>query len=240
MTLAKYRDDSAFYEEIHNLFEQLIPYFDYRNNHNPNIEWAADHYKFFGHELFLYTVALLLKFQRFGQLNELTEQGYYVVGSPYDSIRSSLMTFCYFDTHSDALRNHSVRQRQLRDDSIEAKFIQQRAVRNDIEFEDLTQADFILYLLHNMDKKEGFWGYSWFPKLLTISYKNTPFEMFLRSQSQRFFDKFRVCLRNTTKDELVGLVEKIKQNDNDVTSSPRRNLETLLVLMGIEQIATRP
>jgi len=239
-SISKYRDDSAFYEEIHNFFEQVIPYFDYRNNNNPNLEWAADHYKFLGYELFLYAVALFLKFQRFEQLNELTGQGYYFVGSPYDSNRSSLMTFCYFDTHSDALRTHSQRQRQWRDDTIEAKFIQQRAVRKDIKFEDLTQADFILYLLYNMDKKENSWGYSWFPKMLTISYQNTPFEMFLRSQSQRFFDKFRVGLRNSSKDDLKGLIEKIKKSDDDATTSSRLNVAGLLVLIGIEQIATKP
>jgi len=90
-------------------------------------------------------------------------------------------------------------QRVFDNGSIEAKYIHQRAVRKDINFEDLTQADFILYLLHNIDKEENHWGYSWFPKLLTISYKNTPFEMFLRSQSLRFFDKFRVCLRGCLK-----------------------------------------
>jgi len=98
--IANYRSDSAFYEEIHNFFEQLIPYFNYEQNNNPHIEIATDHYKFLGNELFLYTTSLLLKFSRFAQLNELTEQGYYIAGSPYNSNHASLMTFCYFDTHS--------------------------------------------------------------------------------------------------------------------------------------------
>ena len=50
----------------------------------------------------------------------------------------------------------------------------------------------------------------------------------------------KVYSRNANKDELVDLVEKIKQRDNDVTSSSRLNFEALLVLMGTEQIATRP
>lgn len=50
----------------------------------------------------------------------------------------------------------------------------------------------------------------------------------------------KVHSRNANKDELVDLVEKIKQTDNDVTSSSRLNFEVLLVLMGTEQIATGP
>jgi hypothetical protein len=50
----------------------------------------------------------------------------------------------------------------------------------------------------------------------------------------------KVYSRNANKDELVDLVEKIKQTDNDVTSSSRLNFEVLLVFMGTEQIATRP
>jgi hypothetical protein len=50
----------------------------------------------------------------------------------------------------------------------------------------------------------------------------------------------KVYSRNANKDELVDLVEKIKQTDNDVTSSSRLNFEVLLVLMGTEQIATGP
>ncbi len=49
-----------------------------------------------------------------------------------------------------------------------------------------------------------------------------------------------VYLKNANKDKLVDLVEKIKQRDNDVTSSSRLNFEALLVFMGTEQIATRP
>ncbi|MBA2605539.1 MAG: TIR domain-containing protein [Acidobacteria bacterium] len=36
LAIAKYREDSAIYEEIHNFFEQLLPYFEYRNDSDSN------------------------------------------------------------------------------------------------------------------------------------------------------------------------------------------------------------
>ena len=238
--IARYKNDLTFYEEIHNFFERLMSYFFYEDNKSsPRIEIATDHYKFLGNELFLYTVALLLNFSRFSQLNELTEQGYYKAGDSYDSNRSSLLTFRCFNTYSTALRDQHRRQGGYEENAVEARLVQKRAVRTDIRFEDLTQADFILYLLDQMDNDKNSGWYNWYPKLLSISYKSTPFEMFSRSQSKRFFDKFRVSLRNATKDDLVSLVEKIKQGDDKIPYSSYRNTEGLLMLIGIEQIATR-
>ena len=126
LAIAKYREDSVIYEEIHNFFEQLLPYFEYRNDGDSNHQWAADHYKFFGYELFLYAVAALLRFQRFRSLNELTEQGYYFSGSHFSRNQNTLLSFSGFNKYSEALRNYNQRQpRQFY--SIVAHFMNKRA-----------------------------------------------------------------------------------------------------------------
>ncbi|MEO8072468.1 MAG: SEFIR domain-containing protein [Acidobacteriota bacterium] len=213
LAINKYREDSAIYEEIHNFFEQLLPYFEYRKDGDSNHQWAADHYKFFGYELFLYAVATLVKFKRFEQLNELTESKYYFSGSPFSRNQNTLLSFTKFNTYSEALRDYNQRQsRQAY--SIEASFIHKRATRSDIRFENLMEADFLLFLIYKIDDKEntyGFWN-SWYPVTQAFAeYRNNPFEIFLRSQSRKFFNKFKTCLRNSSKEELSLLINGIEE-----------------------------
>lgn len=237
--IARYREDSAIYEEIHDFFEQLLPYLEYRNDGDSSHQWAADHYKFFGYELFLYAVAALLRFGRFRQLNELTEQGYYFSGSPFSRNQNSLLSFLKFNTYSEALRNYNQRQ-QRQYHSIEAHFMNKRANRKDFKFEDLMQADFLLYLLYQIDNKESpdtSW-YSWYPATLTFAeYRDRPFEVFLRSQSRRFFDKFKVGLRNNSKDDLSKLINDIEE---EMKRESRRNRVYASMFTNIEQIETSP
>lgn len=237
--IAKYREDSAIYEEIHNFFEQLLPYFEYRNDGDSNHTWAADHYKFFGYELFLYAVATLLKFKRFTQLNELTESRYYFSGSPFSRNQNNLASFVKFDTYSEALRNYNKRQpRQAY--SIEARFLNKRANRKDIKFEDLMQADFLLFIIHQIDSKENsgrFWGY-WYPATQVFAeYRENPYEVFLRSQSRKFFSKFKLCLRNISKEELTKLINSIEEKMKQESFQDRVYASRFT---NIEQIETTP
>jgi len=237
--IAKYREDSAIYEEIHKFFEQLLPYFEYRNDRDSNHQWAADHYKFFGYELFLYAVATLLKFKRFEQLNELTEPKYYFSGSPFSRNQNTLLSFAKFNTYSEALRNYNQRQsRQAY--SIEARFMNNRATRSDIKFEDLMQADFLLFLIYQIDDKENtnnLW-HSWYPATQAFAeYRHNPFEVFLRSQSRKFFNKFKLCLRNISKEELSELINNIEEK---MKQESMRNRIYASMFTNFEQIETAP
>jgi hypothetical protein len=239
VAIARYRDDPAFYEEIRNFFEQLLVYFEFRNAGDSNNTWAADHYKFLGHELFLYAVAASLKFQRFSQLNELTEQGYFCAGSLFPSAGNTLLPFMKFNTYSEALSNYnrSLRRQYL---SYDPYLINQRATRQDITFESLMQADFFLYTLFEIDEASetpsGF--FNWYPSTLTFAeHRYSAFEIFSRSQSRRFFERFRVSLRNSTKEFLIDLFNRISASKEHSYNSFRRKLPTLT---RVDLIATRP
>ena len=102
------------------------------------------------------------------------------------------------------------------------------------------QADFLLYLIYQIDNKESpnnSW-YSWYPATLTFAeYRDKPFEVFLRSQSHRFFDKFKVCLRNVSKEELAKLINDIEEQ---MKRESRRERIYASMFTNIEQIETRP
>ncbi len=245
-TISRYRTDVAVYEELKRFFESLIPYFDYRNADDSSHDWAADHYKFFGHELFLYVVASLIRFGHFEHLNELTEQGYYVAGGPYSRHLSGLLPFSRFNNYSNALDYFNRRQPQ-KFLSFEAHLINQRAMRSDIRKEDLHQADLLLYLIHKLllylihkiDEDRGLDSpyLNWYPIMLTFAeYRDRPYEVFSRSESLRYFERFKVCLRNISKEDLTTLIEKLKSGDD----RPGRRRTNLGILTGVENLASRP
>jgi hypothetical protein len=103
------------------------------------------------------------------------------------------------------------------------------------------QSDFLLCLLYQIDENQNsnitFFG--WYAATLTFAeYRNKPFELFIRSQSQRFFNKFKLCLRNKSKEELTELFHKIQENqDNNYFGRSRVNFS---YFTGIDKIATTP
>lgn len=237
--VARYANDEATYAEIHDFLENLIRFFEFRNAGDSNHQWAADHYKFFGHELFLYTVAVLLKFRRFTQLNELTEKGYYVPSPRRYDEQNFLSSFASFNRYSEAFRYLS--QRSYDSQSHETLLFKQRAVRADINLMDLNQADFILFLVHRIDdgaNDVSSYFSSWYPFTLAGTYRMTPFELFLRSQSKSYFDDFRCCLRSISKEQLVELIEKLKEHKEGHNSW--RTQMPIQMITGIDRIAVNP
>ena len=239
VAVARYEEEPAYFEEVRSFFEQLLPFFEYRNQGDFNHSWAADHYKLLGRELFLYAVSAMLKYQRFKQVNELTEQGYYFVGNSHSPSDNTLLPFLKFNTWSEALEryNRSQPQQYL---SYDAFLIRQRASRHDINFESLMQADLFLFLLYHIDESlgtpTGF--FHWYPGTLTYAqHRYSPFEVFSRSQSKRFFERFNSALRNLPIESLKALIiEQSSSKEHSYNSFQRR----LAQLTGVDLLCSRP
>lgn len=205
-SIAKFEEHSKFYRELHSFFENLLPYFTFRDEGDSRNRWAADHYEAFGSELFLYAVALLLKHRRFEQLNELTHQGYNIPRSKR-GLPSEFISFNRFNQHPEALRGY-YKNNNVREERQKSVFLKSRIPVGEITFEDLAQADFVLHLISLLDKRKdednGFFYDIWVNQVLSDIY---PFELFVRSESLWFFERFARCLRNVSKEELAGFVE---------------------------------
>ncbi len=237
-TIARYSTNLGFYVAIHDFFESLIPYLEPSRNAGQYNTWQADHYKFFIHEIFLYSVSALLKHRRFVELNELTEQGYYV-SDERGSRREGLQSFVIFDTYSEALSYYNERLPR-KYYSIYGKFLKDRSSRNDIKFIDLMQADFFLFIVFYLQQNDEKPNWSrWIPDTLAYTENmQNPFEIFLRAQSKRFFEQFRVALGNITKEDF----------EKSITEMDKKTLPQWggwlnpdpVVFAGISKIATRP
>lgn len=201
--IAEFEEQTKFYTEIHSFFEKLIGYFYFRNEGDSNQRLARDHYKVFGYELFLYNTAALLKYRRFEQLNELTRQGYYL--SPSHRARNEqFISFNEFNQESEALTGYYGNKR-VREEYIKSTFLKERIFET-FSYEELAQADFILHFISILDKRnnEEYFYNVWSNQVYT---EINTFELFVRSESDWFFEKFAKCLHDLSKDELISFLE---------------------------------
>lgn len=215
INIAKYQENNEFYKELHSFFENLLPFFRFRNEGESDRTIGSDHYKLFGSELFIYIVAVLLKYGRFEQLNELTNQGYYIPDWRYNSVRE-FIPYCKFNQVPETLIEH-FRRKVLSEERVKELFIKGRLYEPKFHYQELAQADFVLHFISlldirlNKERLDDIWH-------IGLNSESYHFELFVRSESAWFFEKFARCLRFVTKSELIEFNNAIKENRIEVYS----------------------
>ena len=115
--------------------------------------------------------------------------------------------------------------------------LKQRAKIAGITFDDLMQADFVLFMREAADALKANQHNRWVPDTLIYSaHRPRPFEMFARARSARFFDQFKEALNVENKPELMSVVGAFGSK----LYCPRWGYHSLepAELMDIERLAT--
>ena len=204
LTIARYRSDSEPYDAIHAFFEQLLPYKYPPSGVTSWHDEQADNFRFILNELFLYAVAALVKYRRFEQVRSLLEQRYYIPEGTGRHSEAQLEPFGAFREYIRSLDETRNKRLNLRRLNLKADMLKQRATRNDIRFEDLMQADFVLLLYSTLHYPLD----RWFPDTLIYAPEGQPVELFARATSARFFEHLRVLLNVESKEELIDGFKK--------------------------------
>ncbi|NDV80831.1 hypothetical protein D0T87_02410 [Bacteroides sp. 51] len=184
ITLCQYSDDLRI-RRFHAFFERLIPYFRLHRGY----EHDNDIFKFIANELFLYYVAVLLKYEKFQELDEFLAKEYM---ENEDSYGTELPAFLIFCNYLKSLGNRNSRL-GLNKLSLHATLLKERCKHLEIDFNSIMQADYILFLRaeHLYDTSYTRW---WPQTLIYAEYQRRPFEVFFRAQSQAYFDSLKDLL----------------------------------------------
>lgn len=207
IVIAQYAPEEQFIQRLHRFFESLIPYMSRPQSTYQWNEWDFDNYKFIVHELFLYALAVLLKYDRIEQANYLLQQQYYVSGNS-DYGRDAMVGFIVFRDYMRSLeyRNNRLVLRRL---SLRADLLKERCAGTGIDFRYLLQADFVAFMRAEVDAKDNY--KSWWPEtLLYLGHFNSPFEIFARSVSKVYFNKTKMLLAIETPKDLELLLKSYK------------------------------
>lgn len=224
--LARYWPDEDGGEHLHKFLERCSLYVFRPRSISSWTETDFDNLRFIVHELFLYTVAILLRHERFQAASYLISNGYYV-GEFADDRSNPIVDFEVFRNHLDSLKHRNARLK-LNRTSLHADLLEQRSRSSGMPFAQLMQVDFLLFLRSSVDAlKTG--RRQWWPVTLLYSERqNGPFELFARAQSSAYFRKIQGLLGLSSKEELIEILSKFGTQDAAL-NLPRWSYSTLNV-----------
>jgi hypothetical protein len=199
-------------------------------------EWDFDNFRFIANELFLYTIAILIRSERFAEAGEMLMEQYYLGDAAADR-REPMADFTIFNDQLASLEHRNQRL-SLRRLSLHADFIEKRSNGSGVPFQSLMQADFILFL-HDLLTRKDQWR-RWLPvTLIYASRMYSPFEVFARARSKRHLAPLMLALGIDSKDALDALMLEFKEGKRQ---PPRWQFDSFnpIILSGWDQLGTLP
>lgn len=203
--------------------------------------WYWDNYRFIIHEVFLYTIALLLKHERFNIALELISLGYYIGDAPPERPEPMQpFSIIYQRIESLNARNQRLQFNRL---SLRASVLERRSHASGLPFASLMQADFVLFLHDSITSLRESRRQSWWPETLVYYRENAPpFEIFARAESLRYFQKIGPLIAVGSKAQLEEALKLF-----GVRNTPLRlpywdmfHSVSMLGATNFERLATKP
>lgn len=234
--ICRYSDELKYSDLLHKFFENLFPYFKEPESFGRHYEYTFDNFKYFAHELFLHSGATLISEGRFEIFNVLVERQYYLKSRAERGV-DPMRSFTEFRPYLKLL-DHRNKALQLNRISLHADMLKQRVAGSGIDFVDLMQVDFILFLREALAQTGAY--SNWWPETLVyVGYGDRTFEIFDRARSTKYFEKIRPLLGGATKKDLEVLLEKYNSNPS---SLPRWDGSRVnpAILMAFEKLCTIP
>lgn len=236
ITISIYSQDEDYINLIHRFFEQLIPYLYKPPEITSWREWDFDNFRFIVHELFLYTIAIFLKDERFSYALYLMSQDYFVPRHAEYS-RNTMVSYDAFVTYMKSFehRNNRLKLNLL---SLQADLLKERTHSTGVDFRYLMQADFVLFIrkeVENVDQSCCWWPYT----LIYIEHFNSAFEIFARSISKSYFNKVKELILIEKPQDLESLLTSYRDKSRKLPSWSFNSFDPV-ALLGYKELATKP
>jgi hypothetical protein len=196
---AKYKNDPEIYGTIFSFFEESLKFKGPKKRVGPwNPAWA-DHLDFVCYELFIYFMAILIRFNRLSEIRQFVER-HYLLPETLQSGRDVLVDFRALFAPAPSLRQRNERLK-LNRLSVKADLLQQGATFKDITFDQFMQADFVLMIMSVLAPPVR---RAWYPSSLVYAGYSSSFELFLRASSHSYFAELAKLLNVKDKADLIS------------------------------------
>jgi len=220
---------------LHRFFESLLTYYSRPEQQTSWNEQEFDHFKYIVHEIFLYSLAVLVRNEDFDSANYLLATPYYLVHNA-ERGRGTSTSYTYIREYLEAFE-HRNKRLNLRRLSLRADFLEQHSKSSGIPFRYVMQADFICFMRAELTESDDYNG--WWPEtLLYAGRQYGAFEVFARASSKAYLAKVLPILGVS---ELKTIKDKITSYATDQRSLPRWDFTSVNpgAFLGIDQLGTK-
>lgn len=178
--IARAEPDPRYGDALHAFLERFLLHFHPSPDSGRYRKFDFDNYKFFAHELLLYFCTIGMADNRPDLIEAVTGRPYYDTarGDYGGSAVQAYDVFSYYD----GLLDYRNKRLKINRYSLHADLLKERSAGSGFRFEQLMQADFILYLRHRLLHSDPYCP--WWPvTMYHLGFRNRPFEIFARAQS---------------------------------------------------------
>lgn len=229
--LARFLPTPEVVDRLHRFFERLLKYLHRPDGATTWSDYYADNFNFIVHELFLYTIAILVRDEHFALASTLIGAPFYVAWA--DGRHSETVSYREF---REPMRSFEVRNHRLGRYSARADLLKGRADASGFPFATLMQADFVLYLRAAIEPRAY---YGWWPETLVYAtHSYSAFEIFARSVSKAYFDRMKVMLGVESPIQLTTVIAALAADRKSLPGS-RTGRISPSTLAGAKELATR-
>lgn len=199
-------------EKLHSFFQELLQYqFDYINNITKHVrvhQLKGNHILFFTKELFLYTLAIALKAEKFTIIYELLNSSFFIKDVRHQGLQHITYVNLNYNTPLFGYVNQIKKMNYL---DYEAEIVKERATHQSINYSELQEIDTILYYISCFQKlEENKKTDYWYPFLSNFYVGKSNYFNLQKLVSKKYFNKFKLILNVDDKDELIKKVELLK------------------------------
>lgn len=197
-------------EQFVDFFENLLQYYEDNNialaTSNSVSYFVNDNYRFFNYELFLSFAAIILKHQRFDIIRDVVSADFCILSN---RIGREVMPLNYveFQKYNYTLDRF---KKNLRNSNLisEAATLLKSKMDGKL-FEEMVEADILLYYLSLVYVKTDELYDTWYPEL---SIYNSSFTILPKLASSRYFEKTKILFGVDDKESFVTLIKGLKDN----------------------------
>ena len=235
--LARHNPKPQHVAAIKHFFEEVLIYcFPLPTMGSYRSEWF-DNYRFIVHELFLCTVAILIRSEQFSCVDELFKGGFYL-GKLQQFSHEPMQGLSIINQDQNSLEWRNKRL-SLNRTSLRADFLNERTKGAAYNFEELMQADFVLYIRDAAEAIARDVRNRWYPvTLVYAASRSAPFEIFARARSANYFQQIAPMLGLIGPSDLTALLDQFGKGEGLFVPSWRYSRLSVRELVGADKLIT--
>lgn len=212
--MAIYGNSQENAQVLYKFFENLTHYFVPRKPEGGTYrytDWDFDFYKFITYELVLYAIAIFIKHEKFEAASVILNHRYYAETTTSGG-RKVALNIAALNHFTESLGKYYELNDGPRYHSPTGALINARLNTQIANIDQLAQADFIAFLIPELNKKTGDYDWiNWFPRMAVYyTSRRSPHEIFARATSKSYFDRIKTLFLVENKQDLEPLFTYFK------------------------------